>query len=97
MLPLIGGAMVLIAFLTENAAENWSALHIEKIWAARLRMARWARGDGDHHGGGAVVRARSGQPVSRSLAADRRGGDLGQWRAGVALALTPATPMAGSS
>jgi len=28
--PVIGGAMVLIAFLTENAAENWSALHIEK-------------------------------------------------------------------
>ena len=30
LLPLIGGAMVLIAFLTENAAENWSALHIEQ-------------------------------------------------------------------
>ena len=29
-LPLIGGAIVLIAFMTENAAENWSALHIEK-------------------------------------------------------------------
>ncbi len=29
-LPLIGGGIVLIAFLTENAAENWSALHIEK-------------------------------------------------------------------
>ncbi len=28
--PVIGGAMVLIAFLTENAAENWSALHIEQ-------------------------------------------------------------------
>lgn len=28
--PLIGGAMVFIAFLTENAAENWSALHIEQ-------------------------------------------------------------------
>ena len=28
--PVIGGAMVLIAFMTENAAENWSALHIEK-------------------------------------------------------------------
>ena len=28
--PVIGGAMVLIAFLTENASENWSALHIEK-------------------------------------------------------------------
>jgi MFS family permease len=28
--PAIGGAIVLIAFLTENAAENWSALHIEK-------------------------------------------------------------------
>jgi MFS family permease len=28
-IPLIGGGMVLIAFLTENAAENWSALHIE--------------------------------------------------------------------
>ncbi|VDC28377.1 MFS transporter [Pseudogemmobacter humi] len=28
--PLIGGGMVLIAFLTENAAEGWSALHIEK-------------------------------------------------------------------
>lgn len=30
MLPMIGGGIVLIAFLTENAAENWSALHIEK-------------------------------------------------------------------
>lgn len=30
LLPLIGGAVVLIAFLTENAAESWSALHIEK-------------------------------------------------------------------
>lgn len=28
--PVFGGAIVLIAFLTENAAENWSALHIEK-------------------------------------------------------------------
>ncbi|MBL8563106.1 MAG: MFS transporter [Gemmobacter sp.] len=28
--PLIGGGIVLIAFLTENAAENWSALHIEQ-------------------------------------------------------------------
>ena len=28
--PVIGGAMVFIAFLTENAAENWSALHIEQ-------------------------------------------------------------------
>lgn len=30
LLPLIGGGIVLIAFMTENAAENWSALHIEK-------------------------------------------------------------------
>ena len=30
LLPLIGGGIVFIAFLTENAAENWSALHIEK-------------------------------------------------------------------
>lgn len=30
LVPVIGGAMVLIAFLTENAAENWSALHIEQ-------------------------------------------------------------------
>ena len=29
-MPLVGGGIVLIAFLTENAAENWSALHIEK-------------------------------------------------------------------
>lgn len=29
-IPLIGGGIVLVAFLTENAAENWSALHIEK-------------------------------------------------------------------
>lgn len=28
--PLIGGAVVLIAFMSENASENWSALHIEK-------------------------------------------------------------------
>lgn len=28
--PVFGGGVVLIAFLTENAAENWSALHIEK-------------------------------------------------------------------
>lgn len=30
LIPLIGGGIVLIAFLTENAAENWSALHIEQ-------------------------------------------------------------------
>ena len=30
LLPVVGGAMVMVAFLTENAAENWSALHIEK-------------------------------------------------------------------
>lgn len=30
ILPLIGGGIVLIAFMTENAAESWSALHIEK-------------------------------------------------------------------
>jgi MFS family permease len=30
MIPVLGGGMVLIAFLTENAAENWSALHIEQ-------------------------------------------------------------------
>jgi len=30
LIPVIGGGIVLIAFLTENAAENWSALHIEK-------------------------------------------------------------------
>ncbi|WP_226936529.1 MFS transporter [Pseudogemmobacter faecipullorum] len=28
--PVIGGGLVLIAFLTENATEGWSALHIEK-------------------------------------------------------------------
>ncbi len=28
--PIIGGGIVLLAFLTENAAENWSALHIEQ-------------------------------------------------------------------
>ena len=30
MLPVIGGAIVLVAFMAENAAESWSALHIEK-------------------------------------------------------------------
>jgi predicted MFS family arabinose efflux permease len=30
MLSLIGGGIVLIAFLSENAAEQWSALHIER-------------------------------------------------------------------
>ena len=30
LVPLIGGGIVLIAFLTENAAEYWSALHIEQ-------------------------------------------------------------------
>ena len=28
--PVFGGGIVLLAFLTENAAENWSALHIEQ-------------------------------------------------------------------
>lgn len=28
--PVVAGGIVLIAFLTENAAENWSALHIEQ-------------------------------------------------------------------
>jgi len=30
IVPLIGGAVVLIAFMSEHAAEAWSALHIEK-------------------------------------------------------------------
>ncbi len=30
LVPIIGGGIVFIAFLTENAAESWSALHIEK-------------------------------------------------------------------
>lgn len=30
LVPVIGGGIVLLAFLTENAAENWSALHIEQ-------------------------------------------------------------------
>lgn len=30
LIPVLGGGIVLIAFLTENAAENWSALHIEQ-------------------------------------------------------------------
>lgn len=30
LVPVIGGGIVLIAFMTENASENWSALHIEK-------------------------------------------------------------------
>ena len=30
LIPVFGGAIVLIAFMTENAAEAWSALHIEK-------------------------------------------------------------------
>lgn len=30
LVPLIGGAMVFIAFLTENASENWAALYIEQ-------------------------------------------------------------------
>lgn len=30
MVPIWGGLIVLIAFLTENSAENWSALHIER-------------------------------------------------------------------
>lgn len=29
LVPMVGGAIVMIAFMTENAAENWSALHIE--------------------------------------------------------------------
>lgn len=37
--PLWGGLIVLIAFMSENAAENWSALHIERTLGA-------ARGDG---------------------------------------------------
>lgn len=30
LLPVIGGGVVLIAFMSENAAEYWSALHVEK-------------------------------------------------------------------
>jgi MFS family permease len=30
LVPVLGGGIVLIAFMTENAAENWSALHIEQ-------------------------------------------------------------------
>lgn len=32
--PLWGGLIVLIAFMSENAAENWSALHIERTLGA---------------------------------------------------------------
>lgn len=28
--PMLGGLMAMLAFMTENAAENWSALHVEK-------------------------------------------------------------------
>jgi predicted MFS family arabinose efflux permease len=34
LVPVAGGAIVLIAFLTENAAESWSALHIEQTLGA---------------------------------------------------------------
>ncbi len=30
LVPMVGGLMVLLAFMAENAAENWSALHIEQ-------------------------------------------------------------------
>lgn len=30
LVPILGGGIVMIAFMTENAAENWSALHIEQ-------------------------------------------------------------------
>ncbi len=30
IIPILGGAIVLIAFFSENAAESWSALHVEK-------------------------------------------------------------------
>ncbi|MBN2629008.1 MAG: MFS transporter [Rhodobacteraceae bacterium] len=30
LIPVLGGGVVMIAFMTENAAEAWSALHIEK-------------------------------------------------------------------
>ena len=30
LVPVIGGAMIFIAFLTENASESWSALYIEQ-------------------------------------------------------------------
>jgi hypothetical protein len=30
LVPVLGGAIILISFMTENAAESWSALHIEK-------------------------------------------------------------------
>jgi MFS family permease len=30
LIPVFGGAIVLIAFMSENAAESWSALHIEQ-------------------------------------------------------------------
>ncbi len=34
LLPLVGGGIIMVAFLTENAAESWSALHIEKTLGA---------------------------------------------------------------
>lgn len=34
MVPVWGGIIVLIAFMAENAAENWSALHIERTLGA---------------------------------------------------------------
>lgn len=34
LVPVWGGLIVLIAFMSENAAENWSALHIERTLGA---------------------------------------------------------------
>jgi MFS family permease len=42
LIPVIGGGIVLIAFLTENAAENWSALHIEQTLHGSAAMGSGA-------------------------------------------------------
>jgi predicted MFS family arabinose efflux permease len=36
MIPVWGGAIILISFMSENAAENWSALHIERTLGGTL-------------------------------------------------------------
>jgi len=96
LIPLFGGGIVLIAFLTENAAENWSALHIEQTLGGS---------PAEGAGGPAVIALTMG--VAR-LAGQGLAGRIGPFRliaggavvsalgaVGAALAQTPAMAYAG--
>jgi len=84
LIPVIGGGIVLIAFLTENAAENWSAWHIEQTLggspaAGAAGPATIAMTMGCAAGRAGTGRAGTGRADRGLPAAGRGGGAVGVW------------------